>query len=80
MSPRTLRRKLTEAGTSYRALQDEVRQALAEELLSTGALTVSDVALRLGYAEAASFIRAFKRWTGRTPSAYLRAHTGANTP
>lgn len=78
MSPRTLRRKLAEAGTSYRALQDEVRQALAEELLSTGALTVSDVALRLGYAEAASFIHAFKRWTGSTPTAYLRGHTAAD--
>lgn len=71
-SPRTLRRRLTEAGTGYRTLVDEVRRALAEELLDTGALSVDDVALRLGYAEASSFIHAFKRWTGLTPAAYAR--------
>ncbi|MQA60271.1 MAG: helix-turn-helix domain-containing protein [Actinophytocola sp.] len=73
MSTRTLRRRLEEAGTSYRALVDEVREALAEELLATGALSVSDVAIRLGYAEATSFIYAFKRWKGVTPTGYLRA-------
>ncbi|MDT7723503.1 MAG: hypothetical protein QOI21_79 [Actinomycetota bacterium] len=72
MSPRTLRRRLTEAGTSYRLLVDEVRQALAEEMLATGALSVEDVAIRLGYAEASSFIFAFKRWKGITPAAFAR--------
>ncbi|GAA5152585.1 MULTISPECIES: AraC family transcriptional regulator [Amycolatopsis] len=72
MSTRTLRRKLEESGTSFRALLDEVREALAEELLTTGALSVEDVAIRLGYAEASSFIHAFKRWKGTTPAAYLR--------
>lgn len=73
MSTRTLRRKLGEAGTSYRELLDEVREALAEKLLGTGALSVSDVAIRLGYAEASSFIFAFKRWKGVTPAAYQRS-------
>jgi AraC-like DNA-binding protein len=72
MSSRTLRRRLTEAGTSYRLLVDEVRQALAEEMLATGALSVEDVAIRLGYAEASSFIYAFKRWKGITPAAFAR--------
>ncbi|MTD58409.1 AraC family transcriptional regulator [Amycolatopsis pithecellobii] len=72
MSTRTLRRKLAEEGTSFRALLDEVRVALAEEMLTTGALSIEDVAIRLGYAEASSFIHAFKRWKGTTPSAYLR--------
>ncbi|MFE0025872.1 AraC family transcriptional regulator [Amycolatopsis sp. NPDC059021] len=72
VSPRTLRRRLAEAGTGYRVLVDEVRQTLAEEMLDTGALSVEDVALRLGYAEASSFIYAFKRWTGMTPAAYAR--------
>ena len=72
MSTRTLRRHLDAAGTSYRALLDEVRQALAEEMLTTTPLSVSDVAIRLGYAEASTFIYAFKRWTGRTPAAYRR--------
>lgn len=73
VSARTLRRKLLEEGTSYRVLLDEVRRTLAEELLRTGGLRVEDVAIRLGYAESASFISAFKRWTGRTPSAFRRS-------
>lgn len=72
VSTRTLRRHLDMAGTNYRALLDEVRQALAEEMLTTTPLSVSDVAIRLGYAEASTFIHAFKRWTGRTPTAYRR--------
>ncbi|TLF82548.1 AraC family transcriptional regulator [Nocardia cyriacigeorgica] len=74
MSTRTLRRHLDAAGTSYRALLDEMRRALAEEMLSTTPLSVSDVAIRLGYAEASTFIYAFKRWTGTTPAAYRRQH------
>ncbi|MEU1985717.1 AraC family transcriptional regulator [Nocardia sp. NPDC019395] len=76
MSTRTLRRHLDAAGTSYRALLDEVRQALAEEMLTTTPLSVSDVAIRLGYAEASTFIYAFKRWTSATPAAYRRARAG----
>ncbi|WP_110081939.1 AraC family transcriptional regulator [Actinokineospora spheciospongiae] len=69
---RTLRRRLAEAGTSFRELRDEVRFALAEELLADGVLPVADIATRLGYAESASFIHAFTRWTGHTPSAHRR--------
>lgn len=76
MSTRTLRRHLDAAGTSYRALLDEVRRALAEEMLTATPLSVSDVAIRLGYAEASTFIYAFKRWTGGTPAAYRRARAG----
>ncbi|MEC3977601.1 AraC family transcriptional regulator [Amycolatopsis sp. H20-H5] len=80
LSPRTLRRRLAEAGTGYRGLVDEVRQALAEEMLDTGALSVEDVALRLGYAEASSFIYAFKRWKGMTPAAYARRSSSRARP
>ena len=75
MSERTLRRRLADAGTGYQALLDEVRQALAEEMLDTGVLSVEDVAQRLGYAEASSFIHAFKRWRGMTPSQYRLRRT-----
>lgn len=70
MSERTLRRRLSQAGTGFQALLDEVRQALAEEMLTTDVLGVEDVALRLGYAEASSFIHAFKRWVGVTPAQF----------
>lgn len=73
MSERTLRRRLAEENTTFRELAEEVHRVLAEELLATGALSVEDVALRLGYAEATSFIAAFKRWTGTTPARYQRS-------
>jgi AraC-like DNA-binding protein len=73
MSERTLRRRLAEENTTFRDLADEVHRMLAEELLATGALSVEDVALRLGYAEATSFIAAFKRWTGTTPARHQRS-------
>ncbi|HET7688741.1 MAG TPA: AraC family transcriptional regulator [Nocardioidaceae bacterium] len=71
-SERTLRRHLAEEGTSYRALLGEVRLTLAEQMLATGALSVEDVAIRLGYAEATPFIAAFKKWTGVTPARWQR--------
>ncbi|WP_439657410.1 AraC family transcriptional regulator [Lentzea sp. HUAS TT2] len=72
ISPRTLRRRLATSGTSYQALLDEVRSKRAVELLSRGDLSVEAVAERLGFAEAASFIHAFRRWFGVTPSRYGR--------
>lgn len=67
LSERSLRRRLAEERTTYRALVDEVRSALAEELLATGRVSVEEVARRLGYAEAASFTHAFTRWKGAPP-------------
>ncbi|MBZ5736689.1 helix-turn-helix domain-containing protein [Nocardioides mangrovi] len=75
LSERTLRRRLGDAGTSYRQLVDEVREALAGELLGSGRLLVADVAVRLGYAEATSFIAAHRRWTGATPRSRRRDAT-----
>lgn len=73
MTTRTLRRRLAAEGTGFRALVDEVRQTLAEELLATRSLSVEQVAERLGYGDAAAFVRAFTRWTGVTPGRYARS-------
>ncbi|WP_160286463.1 AraC family transcriptional regulator [Pseudomonas knackmussii] len=70
MTSRTLRRRLQDEGSSYRALLDEVRQALAEELLATGAIRLEEIAERLGYGEASNFIHAFKRWKGVPPGRF----------
>lgn len=75
MSDRTLRHHLAGEGTTYRSLLDEVRERLAEELLVTGGLSVTEVARRLGYLEVSSFSQAFRRWKGVGPRAYL-ARTG----
>jgi AraC-like DNA-binding protein len=67
VSERTLHRRLAGEGTSFRALLDEVRAALAGELLKAG-LTVEETAQRLGYSETAAFTRAHIRWNGQPPS------------
>ena len=72
LSERTLRRQLHGEQTSFRQLLEEVRQALAEELLATGGLSLEDIASRLGYGESSNFIHAFKRWKGLPPSQYLQ--------
>ncbi|MFA6297683.1 MAG: AraC family transcriptional regulator [Nocardioides sp.] len=71
LSDRTLRHHLGMEGTSFRALREEVRERLAEELLVTGGLPVAEVARRLGYVEVSSFSQAFRRWKGIGPRAYL---------
>ncbi|MEV6558724.1 AraC family transcriptional regulator [Nocardia sp. NPDC051756] len=75
MSPRTLSRRLNEEDASFRGLLDEVRQLMSEQLLAYTDLTTEQVAARLGYAEAASFIRAFRRWKGCPPQEF-RLHGG----
>ena len=73
LGERTLRIRLAGEGTSFRALLDEVREQLAEELLIRGRLPVSEVARRLGYVEISSFSQAFRRWKGMGPRAYRDA-------
>ncbi len=81
LSERSLRRRLGAESVSYQALLDEVRESLARELLGGRAtLAVDDLAVRLGYAGATSFIHAFRRWTGTTPAAFSRAAVRRRTP
>lgn len=72
VTTRTLRRRLLEEKTTFLELRDEVRRALAEDWLVETNLAVTQLAMRLGYAEPTSFINAFKRWTGLTPLVYRR--------
>ncbi len=68
LSERTLRRRLAEQATSYRQLLDEVRSALATELLATrSSLPLDVIASRLGYSSSTAFIHAHRRWSGCTP-------------
>lgn len=73
LTPRTLRRRLMEEGTTFLKLRDEVRLALAEEFLGKFALSIEQIAERLSYAEPTCFINAFKRWKGSTPLAYRKS-------
>lgn len=69
---RTLQRRLEENGFSYSALVDEIRFELACRLLDEPRVRVATVAKALGYTDASSFSRAFRRWTGMSPRAYRR--------
>jgi len=71
MTSRTLRRKLTAEGTQFQILKDNVRRERAIFWLSQKA-SIKEAAIKTGYTETASFIRAFKNWTGMSPGQYKR--------
>ncbi|SHO67658.1 transcriptional regulator, AraC family [Pseudoxanthobacter soli DSM 19599] len=73
ISERTLQRRITEEGTSFRALLLEARQELGHELLSDPFTGVEEVAYLLGFRDAKSFYRAFRDQEGMTPSQWRRA-------
>ena len=67
VTERTLRRRLTDEGTSFRQLYIDARMTIAYELLASAGLNVETVAWRVGYSEPASFARAFAKKYGKTP-------------
>lgn len=66
-SERGLRRQLEQAGTSFRALKDEMRRTHAEDLLLNTDCSIQSIAFDLGFDSASNFSRSFKRWTGYSP-------------
>ncbi|WP_298649339.1 AraC family transcriptional regulator [uncultured Tistrella sp.] len=72
LSERSLRRRLAAAGTSFRQRRDMALAERAQRLLAEG-VPVERVAGELGYADAAAFTRAFRRWTGETPGRFARS-------
>lgn len=78
MSLRTLNRRLAAEGLSYQSILDEVRRALAVEYLERTALSVEDVCERVGFSDPSNFRKAFRKWTGKSPS-HFRAAAGSAT-
>jgi AraC-like DNA-binding protein len=70
LSPATLRRRLDDEGAGWQALKDEVRRDLAIHRLADERLSIEQVATQLGFTDASSFHRAFRKWTGAAPGAY----------
>ncbi len=70
LSSRTLRRRLQQQGTRYKALLEEARRRDAIKLLDDRAISIQKVAELLGYQDPANFTRAFRQWTGHSPSQY----------
>ena len=76
VSERTLKRRLQEEDASFQQLVDQVRLERAQDLLRSTTMNLSQIADALGYADAANFTRAFKRWTGSSPSHYRISQPG----
>jgi len=70
LSPRTLRRRLAELGTSFQMILEQLRRGRAVELLLHSGLSVEQIASELGYLDPSNFGRAFRRWTGQSPREY----------
>ncbi len=70
MSARTLQRKLAEADTTYLGLVDDTRRDLALRYVEDPHRSLTDIAFTLGFSQQSALTRAFKRWTGRSPSEY----------
>jgi AraC-like DNA-binding protein len=70
MSASTLRRRLAEEGQTYQALKDSVRKELAIVWLAEPSISFAEIATRLGFADASSFYKAFRKWSGSNPGHY----------
>ena len=72
MSPRSLRRKLEQEGTSFRVLLEEERCQTAIQILSGSDMKLDELAIHLGYTDTASFTRAFRRWKSMSPGEFRK--------
>lgn len=71
MSRQTLYRRLKADSVTFAEIHDDLRHRMARDYLGAQRVTVNETAYLLGFSEASSFVRAFKRWTGLSPTAYL---------
>jgi len=76
-SGRTLHRRLSAIGRTFREVADAFREAEAERLLASGSVPLGEVALRLGFADQTAWNRAFRRWKGTSPRRWMASRDGA---
>jgi AraC-like DNA-binding protein len=74
VSVRSLQRKLADKGTSFAQLLEDTRRELARQYVSNSRLSVGEITYLLGFSDPANFTRAFRRWTGQSPSAFRQTH------
>ncbi len=75
VGPRTLQRQLKDHGADFKGLVDDTRRQFCLRYLRDRKNTLTDISYLLGYSEVSAFNRAFKRWTGSTPTDYRRGLT-----
>ena len=73
MSTRSMQRSLQEEGTTFSTIQNETRLDLAKQYLTGGNVDMTELAFILGFSEVSAFSRAFRRWTGMSPSQFQKA-------
>lgn len=71
---RTLNRRLRQQGTAFHLLLEETRFELASQMMSETSIPLAQIAALLNYSEASAFTRAFRRWSGMTPTEWRRRH------
>lgn len=74
LSVRSLQRKLAEKDTGFAQLLEDTRRELARQYVSNTRLSVGEITYLLGFSDPANFTRAFRRWTGQSPSAFRQTH------
>ncbi len=67
ISPRTLQNKLKSEGSSFQNITNEIKIGMALRYLKNGNMSLSQIALLMGYSDQSSFTHAFKRWLGKSP-------------
>jgi AraC-like DNA-binding protein len=75
ISPRTMRRKLASLDTSFQEILDAERLRLAEHFLSHTSANINEIAARMGYTNPQNFSKAFKLWSGVSPSEYRQSNS-----
>jgi AraC-like DNA-binding protein len=80
VSARTLQRKLGDCGTSFKEILDETRYALALAYLSEPQRSVAEITHRLGFSCSSAFTRAFRRWTGCSPTDWRTGNARCPSP
>jgi AraC-like DNA-binding protein len=71
MSRQTLYRRLKDEGATFASVHDDLRRRMAMDYLSARKVSVGETAYLLGFSEASAFVRAFRRWTGASPTAWM---------
>ena len=72
LTPRTLIRRLEAENTSFQAIKDGLRRDIAIQDLQAGQKSIEEISQDVGFSSSANFHRAFRRWTGATPSSYRK--------